>query len=305
MMRILLICLLVFTAGMSQSTLRKIKDKIKEESRAIDRQVEIRTQQLNVTNRADTTSNAVGHFYPYQFLDDDEIPINAVITIYDGRFTEIPSLIDTIFDTNRKRPEQFYGDYPGKSDEFIDPYQGRPSFYHVRYTYGYDSTDSLVNQNLDLLAAYQKMTISIKYTSLKLVADDPIEFTFFYISPGVLWPLSNNDSFVQIHAGLGRFAVDASDFERSFGGLNLGTYLKYHFDSGLTSGLKLDYLMVEHDKSVNEYFMSILLTDIHLGWLTQRWEWNIGYTLQTFRDIGLTNDTETTQQFYVGAAVFF
>jgi hypothetical protein len=298
--------ILIFTASAyGQSRMRTIRNKIKEKVETLDKAVELEKQKAAERKAEIIISD---NYSKEQFLndykheDDDEIPWNATITVYDGRFLDFIPEFELVSESTQSEPRQLYRDYPLKGDQFIDPYVGEPVFLKARFSYGYSSADSTSLYDVEFLAAYELFVLNVKHQMLRFSTDDEyINFDFTSLSPGVLLSLPDHQSFAMIYAGLGLFTIDSKDerdasskIDRTFSGINVGVATSIFFYDKLSFDARLDFTAVRYDRDEeSNYFMNFLLTEFSLGYVYDRYGLQVGMKYQEFRDIDIDNPQKT------------
>lgn len=305
--------LLLASSAVSQSKMRTIKNKIKEKVQVYDEVRERQREEIKKQTkkqqgeRADYSEEQFLRDYKYD--DDDEIPWNAIIQVFDGRvLDEIPAYNIVEEKPEDEQPRQLYQAYPLKNDFFIDPYIGSPVFAFARGSFGYDATDSVALYDWEFTAAYEMFSLNIKHQMLRFSTDiEHINFDFTSISPGLIFAMPDKQSYVQLFAGIGFFNIDTDNytlggdkFDRTFSGVNLGGSLTAFLGYNFSFHAKLDFMAVEYD-DLSDYFMNFLLTEYSLGYVYERFGIQLGLKYQEFRDIDIEdpeNTFELSQPFF-------
>jgi hypothetical protein len=304
---IILLPLLILSQSSKMSKIKKaVKDKVeKKRSEENENQIQLTDGNNSKINVEAGSFTEADFKRSYEFQPNDDIPWNAIIYVYDGRYEDEPFNPDRNIESYESKRGNFYAEYPYSGSRFYNVLEGKDFFSRFNYTYGYGSEDQVSLNDYVFFFAFDHGSLRVNYKILSNeYGDEAIDFTFLTASPGVFIPIRSMRTGFNLYAGFASFSIK-SDFSQTFGGVNVGLESLSMLGYNMSLQLKIEHIAVKDRSSDTDYFINFFLAEADLGYHYDRFKFSLGYQLQKFNDLGLQGDDRFLRQTNFGIHVFY
>jgi hypothetical protein len=307
----LLILMFCFSCLIAQGKLKRVSEKIKEKVETKHKKEQEEAKETKKDNSENSNTKRNNPYNNPTYVDYytllhpyDNIPANAYIYIYDGRYAKYP------FNPNReiesdKTPKQFYNKYPYYEDlPFTSEFTGTNSFFYLKFNESYNPSDSIRNSDFNLLVAYQFMSVSVQYLKIygSYIANS---FAFFRVAPGLYLGFDNN-LIINPYFGSAAFTnyEDESKYQ-TFIGTDMGLNITKFLGNNFSLDLGVEYILVKEKISDRESFIKFFFAHGNLAYHINRYAFTAGIKSQTFINFSTDNEDTNFLQYALGIDLYF